>query len=118
MEPPLRSRLIRLAHAQPELRPHLLPLLKEAAPNHTDSEIVDIILMKLSKGYGAGYEGEDEHFEQLEEAVRRMRLDGVDFNSKKVLAVFDKDDYERDEYFEDYDGYATMNRVLSEIFNG
>lgn len=29
----LRSKLIRLAHAQPELRPHLLPLLKEAAVN-------------------------------------------------------------------------------------
>jgi hypothetical protein len=27
----LRSRLIRLAHANPELRPHLLPLLKEAS---------------------------------------------------------------------------------------
>lgn len=28
----LRSNLIRLAHARPELRTHLLPLLKEAAP--------------------------------------------------------------------------------------
>lgn len=27
----LRSQVIRLAHARPELRPHLLPLLKEAA---------------------------------------------------------------------------------------
>ena len=27
----LRSKIIRLAHQQPELRPHLLPLLKEAA---------------------------------------------------------------------------------------
>jgi hypothetical protein len=28
---PLRTSLIRLAHQQPNLRPHLLPLLKEAA---------------------------------------------------------------------------------------
>ena len=30
-DPTLRSRLIRLAHAKPELRPHLLPMLKEAS---------------------------------------------------------------------------------------
>ena len=29
--PSLRSELIRLAHANPELRPHLLPLLKQGA---------------------------------------------------------------------------------------
>lgn len=28
-DPQLRSRLIRLAHANPELRPHILPLLKK-----------------------------------------------------------------------------------------
>ena len=31
-ETTLRSSLIRLANSNPELRPHLLPLLKEAAP--------------------------------------------------------------------------------------
>lgn len=30
----LRSKVIHLAHAQPELRPHLLPLLKEAGEDH------------------------------------------------------------------------------------
>jgi hypothetical protein len=29
--PALRSRVIRLAHAKPDLRPHLLPLLREAS---------------------------------------------------------------------------------------
>jgi len=32
----LRSKLIRLAHAKPELRPHLLPLLKQASHGALD----------------------------------------------------------------------------------
>jgi hypothetical protein len=35
----LRSRIIRLAHTQPELRPHLLPLLKESASDDLDDEL-------------------------------------------------------------------------------
>lgn len=31
MSDPLRSKLIRLAHANPDIRPLLLPLLKEAS---------------------------------------------------------------------------------------
>ena len=34
MSDDLRSRVIRLAHARPELRRHLLPLLKQAATAH------------------------------------------------------------------------------------
>lgn len=37
----LRSSLIRLAHQNPDLRPHLLPLLKEAVATKVPKEIVD-----------------------------------------------------------------------------
>jgi hypothetical protein len=40
----LRAGLIRLAHANPELRPHLLPLLKEAAkaPVKMEARLIQI----------------------------------------------------------------------------
>ena len=36
----LRSKIIRLAHMNPELRPHLLPLLKEAARVPSDKDVL------------------------------------------------------------------------------
>jgi len=43
----LRKRVIRLAHSQPELRPHLLPLLKEAQGGRpvplTEDELYDVM---------------------------------------------------------------------------
>ena len=41
----LRSSLIRLAHTQPELRPHLLPLLKTAADDEDPSPEEDVLLL-------------------------------------------------------------------------
>ncbi len=38
MDNTLRSKIIRLAHQQPELRPHLLPLLKSAGMDDFDSD--------------------------------------------------------------------------------
>lgn len=39
--PNLRTKVIRLAHAKPGLRPHLLPLLKEAALEHAPTAYLD-----------------------------------------------------------------------------
>ena len=39
----LRSSIIRLAHTNPELRPHLLPLLKEAGSTLTLSGLVEFV---------------------------------------------------------------------------
>lgn len=39
----LRSKVIRLAHANPELRPHLLPILREAAQTRPLHEIASEI---------------------------------------------------------------------------
>ena len=39
----LRSRIIRLAHTRPDLRPHLLPLLKEAADVPVTPQVGDIL---------------------------------------------------------------------------
>jgi len=49
----LRSQLIRLAHAKPELRPHLLPLLKKAS--HADVfDFAQAVRDRfMSEGYGA-----------------------------------------------------------------
>lgn len=44
----LRNEIIRLAHAKPELRKHLLPLLKEAAKGISENQMLDIL---DEKGY-------------------------------------------------------------------
>lgn len=48
--PSLRTKLIRLAHSQPDLRPHLLPLLRQAAPDFhaIRKEVLDSIQKVLS----------------------------------------------------------------------
>lgn len=42
----LRSSVIRLAHAQPDLRPHLLPLLKQADSAEDDEEVEAALLWR------------------------------------------------------------------------
>ena len=54
----LRSKVIRLAHARPELRPALLPLLKEAAPRPKKDPNTDphgIIGMEVPAADGGNY---------------------------------------------------------------
>lgn len=51
----LRSKLIRLAHARPDLRADLLPILKEAA--RTKREWVDVPRDVRIRGYGIFYAG-------------------------------------------------------------
>jgi len=48
----LRSKLIRLAHAQPSLRPHLLPLLKQASDHSTNETVVEYAVQLLFKRAG------------------------------------------------------------------
>lgn len=50
----LRSKLIRLAHAKPDLRPVLLPLLKEAAkaPAKLKGKKLDALISKTYYKYG------------------------------------------------------------------
>lgn len=43
MSDALRSRIIRLAHTRPDLRPHLLPLVKEAADVLVTPQVGDIL---------------------------------------------------------------------------
>jgi hypothetical protein len=83
----LRSRIIRLAHQKPELRPHLLPLLeKTAAPTgrYSEPELVDGVngwLIYLFKGVQpyhvtAIVEGGEQHlgdFHTLEEATKEAK---------------------------------------------
>lgn len=46
----LRSKIIRLAHQQPDLRPHLLPLLKSAAlPNGTVQTFLMVLRSKITQ---------------------------------------------------------------------
>lgn len=49
----LRSKIIRLAHQNPALRPHLLPLLKEAA-SPADRKKKIMAIFKRFKGVGDG----------------------------------------------------------------
>lgn len=42
----LRSSVIRLAHAQPDLRPHLLPLLKQADSAEEEVEVEAALLWR------------------------------------------------------------------------
>jgi hypothetical protein len=52
----LRSKIIRLAHQQPALRPHLLPLLKEAAkaPAKLKGKKLDALIEKTYYKHGNG----------------------------------------------------------------
>ena len=48
----LRTKLIRLAHEMPSLRPHLLPLLKEASDHSTNENVVEYAVQNLFKRMG------------------------------------------------------------------
>lgn len=50
----LRSKVIRLAHQRPEFRPHLLPLLREAAMPPADRKKKVAEIFKRFKGIGDG----------------------------------------------------------------
>ncbi len=50
----LRSKLIRLAHSDPSLRPHLLPLLKEAAGQYMEVRSLPQALIRALKEVGYG----------------------------------------------------------------
>ena len=50
----LRSKLIRLAHAKPELRKHLLPILKEAQKAHLEKVAVEVIELTQVQSQSVG----------------------------------------------------------------
>lgn len=50
MSKELRSKIIRLAHSKPELRKHLLPLVKTSAQKLTKDQIEEIKGEMVSKG--------------------------------------------------------------------
>lgn len=57
MSPSLRSQLVRLAHARPDLRPHLLPILREAAEKVAHGPVAlarpDVMLYQIDAGSNA-----------------------------------------------------------------
>ncbi len=84
----------------------------------TDSEIVETILAEMSASNGGDFEGTEDQLAELADAVGRMREDGASFDDDEILSLVDGDEEERDAYFEGYDGYDVLTRILDEIFNG
>lgn len=56
----LRSKVIRLAHANPELRPHLLPLLKEAGGTPDAKATAKQVAEALAKVFGGAPDVSDD----------------------------------------------------------
>lgn len=54
----LRNRIIRLAHQKPELREHLLPLVKEANSISDVKKVFESLLLGKIDGYIQNYEGD------------------------------------------------------------
>jgi hypothetical protein len=65
----LRSRLIRLAHANPELRPVLIPLLREGAEG--PPKTTDIYPSKIDHGYDEPLSGGTDVMRRLQNQLRQ-----------------------------------------------
>jgi len=90
----LRSKLIHLAHARPEVRPHVLPLLKTAKK-------IDVSDDKIRKAYykvGDGIEGLDEALsrEDATKADQALKAAVVDLREAfdKVHKALDRYDWD------------------------
>ena len=86
----LRSKLVRLAHARPELRQHLVPLLKQAVPVRGKAQAYIVTqIAKWPTGHseqlsdvGRGYRG---HFKELMSAAQGLAKKGwIKFDGSKV----------------------------------
>ena len=72
----LRNKIIRLAHQKPELREHLLPLVKEASKGQAKSVIQSILKsldLSNTKAQNVSLDGGDEYILVLEDYVDSVR---------------------------------------------
>lgn len=73
----LRAKVIRLAHTKPEIRPHLLPLLKEATIEHAPTAYLDSRESRVVMLFDSGHDRSDEKA-ALSEAKRIADMLGKD----------------------------------------
>ena len=85
----LRNKVIRLAHEKPELRKHLLPLLKSAAEKY-DWEVSGYPTTS-NKGVVLKYRGTERQFikwylaEDLDDKLDDIQIENYDTKSKALL---------------------------------
>jgi hypothetical protein len=82
----LRAKIIRLAHAKPELRPHLLPLLKQASPSDVYQDALKNLsdLSYLSENVQEVLDGFSQHY------ASDVRNASMDPTVKSEYDVFNK----------------------------
>ena len=73
----LRNKIIRLAHQNPNLRPHLLPLIKEASSIAEVRNVIESAILRRIDGFIQNYTGDDSLLgDYLKDNVKGVQLWG------------------------------------------
>ena len=104
MDMNLRSKIIRLAHQNPDLRPHLLPVLKTAKSE----------LYKLLEGYYNSEKESDKKFTQAVEEAKKKYDEAIDKANDDFRVLHDSAEWDLEDYLED----VTHIPAVQEYFNG